>query len=90
MTASAASPKRLGPRAPRVEAVVRAESTGLREAVDQRSEQIERRFEKPIVIAALLVIPIMVLERPPPASRGQRLPQSQTGSSGGSSPLRWS
>jgi voltage-gated potassium channel len=62
MTASAASPRRLGPRAPGAEAVGRVESSGLREAVDQRSERIKRRFEKPIVIAALLVIPIMVLE----------------------------
>jgi voltage-gated potassium channel len=31
--------------------------------VDERTQRIERRFEKPIVIAALLVIPVIVLER---------------------------
>ena len=30
--------------------------------VDQRSEQMERRFEVPVIIAALLVIPVIVIE----------------------------
>jgi voltage-gated potassium channel len=34
--------------------------------VDERSERIERRFEWPIVIAAILVIPVIVIEQSKP------------------------
>jgi voltage-gated potassium channel len=31
--------------------------------VDERSERIARRFEVPVLVAALLVIPVMVIEQ---------------------------
>jgi hypothetical protein len=31
--------------------------------VDERAERIERRFEVPILVAALLVIPVIAVER---------------------------
>jgi len=53
--------------------------------IDERSARYERRFELPIVIAALLVIPIIIIERSSPGDPWTKL---AAGSSGSSSSLR--
>jgi len=35
--------------------------------MDERSTQIERRFERPLIIAAVLTIPVTILQLSPPA-----------------------
>ncbi len=41
--------------------------------MDERSRQVARRFELPMLLAALLVIPVLLIEQSPHASHSLRI-----------------